>query len=107
MLDAQNTVGTAASGIAGNGFSSPTHAVTSDAQIVDLGKHNYPPYAPLTEKTMVLEHHFELGFSNEITAGAFNPMYNDQLGSGSNGNTETQPRLQAETGSQRYSMSVS
>lgn len=106
MLDAQNTVGTAASGIAGNGFNSPIHAATSDGQIVGLGMHKYPRYGPLTEKTVVLEHQsvqFDQDFSNNIAVGAFNQMYDDQLGNGSNGNTGAQVGLQAEIDPERYS----
>jgi hypothetical protein len=109
-LDAQNAVGTAASGIARNEFSSPTHAATSDAQIVDLGMPKYPRYGPLTGKTMVLEDQsaqFDQDFSAAIAVGDFNQMYDDQLGSGSNGNTRAQVGVQAEIDSQRYSMSVS
>jgi hypothetical protein len=110
MLNAQNTVSTAASSIAGNDFSSPIHAATSDAQIGGLGMPEYPPYGPLTEKTMVLEHQsvqFDQDFGNEIAVGAFRQMYDDQLGSRSNSNTGAQVGLQAEIDPQRYSMSVS
>jgi hypothetical protein len=107
MLNAQNTVSTAASSIAGNDFNSPIHAATSDAQIGGLGMPEYPPYGPLTEKTMVLEHQFDQDFRNEIAVGAFSQMYDGQLGSRSNSNTGAQVGLQAEIDPQRYSMSVS
>ena len=95
LLDAQNTIGTAASGIAGNDFNNPIHA---DGQIVGLGMPEYTRYGPLTEHQ---------DFSNDIPVGALNHMYDDQIGNGSNGNTGAQVGLQAEIDPKRYSMSVS
>jgi hypothetical protein len=97
MLDAQNT------GIAGNEFSSPTHAAASEAQIVGLGMPKFPRYEPLTEKTMVLEPR-SVQFDQDFS---FNQTYDDRLGSGSNGNTAAQVGLEAEIDPQRYSKSVS
>lgn len=106
-LDPRCTVDAAPSGNARNGFSSPNHNATSKAEILSLGTSGYSPYELHDEQTMALDQEsaqFVQDFAFDVEA--FGPVYNNELGSGTRGNTGAQIRLQAHT-TLRYCISAS
>lgn len=97
-LDTRCTVDAASSGNARNGFSSPNHNATSQAEILSLGTPGYPPYELHDEQTMALDQEsaqFVQDFPFDVET--FGPMYSNELGSGNSGNTGAEIRLQAQT----------
>jgi hypothetical protein len=107
LLDARCTVDAAPSGSAQNGFSSPNHNATSEAEILSLGTPGYPPYELHDEQTMALDQEsarFVHDFPFDV--GAFDPMYSNELGSGSSDSTRADIRLQAQM-TLRYCTSAS
>ena len=106
-LDARCTVDAAPSGSAQNGFSSPNHNATSEAEILSLGTPGYPPYELHDEQTMALDQEstqFVHDFPFDV--GTFGPMYSNELGSGSSDSTRADIRLQAQM-TLRYCTSAS